>query len=151
MVNPRKSIFTSTSRRAGRSSKAAMRSEAGFKRRIRRTTECTVWPESTMSSTRRTWRSTSGPSTMCASLSVPRLVPDAEAAEKVGGEDRRALEDHDDDERRVDVAIDVGDVLAELAHAASDAGGGDHGLRRSPSERAGWSHGRHELRHPFTN
>src|SRR6266849_2354013 len=128
ITNPVKSILTSTSRRAGRSRRAAIRSEAGPSRRSRLTITSTVRPESMMSSTSSTWRPTSGPSTMWASLTWPLLEVrgDAEAAQQVGREHCGPLEDHDHHQWGLDVGVDLGDLLAELAHAAPDALRADH-------------------------
>jgi len=73
MTKPVKSIWTGSSRRAGRSRSAATRSDAGFILRNLLWMVSIVLPESTMSSTRRTWRPSSEPSTMWAIFTRPEV------------------------------------------------------------------------------
>src|SRR5438132_3306300 len=58
------------------------------------------------------------------------LSGDGEAAEEVGGEDRRAFEYHDHHQRRLDVGIHLGDLPAQLAHPPCDPLRADHRPRR---------------------
>src|SRR5207253_10096151 len=64
-----------------------------------------------------------------------QLRRDAQASEEVGSEDRGALQDDDEDQRLIQVAVDLRDLLSQLAHAFGDAAGRDH----RPTTAADWS------------
>src|SRR6266542_4135796 len=57
-----------------------------------------------------------------------QLGRDAEAAKEIGGEDGGALQDHDQDQRLVEVGVPGADLAAQLLDAAGDLAGGDHRL-----------------------
>ena len=134
MTNPVKSICTSTSRRAGRSSSAARRSDAGPSLRSRfrdgvdgaarvddvldqQHVAADQWPFDHVSEPQPPMLEV--PDAIARRAHELELGGDGQAAQQVGGEDRGALEDDDHHQRRVDVGVGLGDLLARAGGPAS--------------------------------